>query len=676
MTPDTPAGRILSKLGRVRKSGKGWSARCPAHEDKEPSLAVSVGEDGRVLLFCHAGCTVDSILAALGLSASDLFADNGQGDRPVEIATYDYVDEDGNVLYQVVRYAPKAFKQRRTDGSGGWTWKLGNTPRVLYRLPAVVAAARAGARVYVVEGERDVHAVERAGEVATTNPGGAGKWRTDYARALKGAEVVVVADRDEPGYKHSEVIARSLDGIASTVVVMEAAEGKDAADHLAAGRDLSELVPASDVARQHLTAKVSALDFHSAASVQMRRVRFAHEPILPLGQVTLHVGAPGIGKSTTAAWLAAGVSRGSLSGDLDRPARVVFLTGEDSWDTGIKPRLAAADADMDLVGWLERPDGEAPTFPRDVRALERFIAAEGVRLLVLDTVVDFADESMTTDASNLQARRLLMPLKVVAERTGVSVLALTHPNKGSGTGIDRVNASRAWGAAPRAVFVFGQDPDDEGAGLIAAQKVNGFALPPAQRFRIVARQVGVEDDGKPITAPTIVWAGEAPGVVADDLYSPIDEEEHGRRDLAVDFLTRSSVAEHARPAREIQAEAEALNINVRTLRRARRDLGIPRWKAGTAGTGWMWGPKPEGEDVRGQDVRGHTHPVPLSPLPSPAEMDPQTVKGDKGTTYVGVPDKDGRRRCAGCGELVHSTVGDAHRCDGHKASGAEEEAAS
>lgn len=629
MTADTPAGRILSKLGRVRKSGKGWSARCPAHEDKEPSLSVSVGEDGRVLLHCHAGCTVDSILAALGLSASDLFADDGHRDRPVEVAVYDYTDEDGNVLFQVVRYAPKAFKQRRPDGSGGWTWKLGDASRVLYRLPTVLAAARAGERVYVVEGERDVHAIERAGEVATTNPGGAGKWRrSDYAKALGGAEVVVVADRDESGYKHAAEVARSLDGIASSVVVMEAAEGKDAADHLAAGRDLSELVPVSDVARQHLPASASALTFRSAASVQMRRVRFAHEPILPLGQVTMYVGYPGVGKSTTAAWLAAGVSRGNLAGDLDRPGRVVFLTGEDSWDTGIKPRLAAADADMDLVGWLERPDGEAPTFPRDVRALERYIAAESVRLLVLDTVVDFADESMTTDASNLQARRLLMPLKVVAERTGVSVLALTHPNKGSGTGIDRVNASRAWGAAPRAVFVFGQDPDDEAAGLIAAQKVNGFALPPAQRFRIVARQVGVEDDGKPITAPTIVWAGEAAGVVADDLYSPLDEDEHGRRDEAVDFLTRSSVAKHARPAREIQAEAEALNINVRTLRRARRDLGIPRWKAGLVG--WMWGPKPESEAGR-----GHTSTVPLSPSVPPAETGPQTAEGDKGDKGTG-----------------------------------------
>lgn len=628
MTADTPAGRILSKLGRVRKSGRGWSARCPAHEDKEPSLSVSVGEDGRVLLFCHAGCAVDSILTALGVAASDLFADDDHRDRPVEVAAYEYMDEDGNVLYQVVRYAPKAFKQRRPDGSGGWTWKLGDTPRVLYRLPTILAAARAGARVYVVEGERDVHAIERAGEVATTNPGGAGKWRSDYARALAGAEVIVVADKDEAGYRHAAEVARSLDGIASSVVVMEAAEGKDAADHLAAGRDLSELVPGSDVGGQHLPASVSALTFRSAASVQMRRVRFAHEPILPLGQVTLYVGYPGVGKSTTAAWLAAGVSRGNLAGDLDRPGRVVFLTGEDSWDTGIKPRLAAADADMDLVGWLERPDGEAPTFPRDVRALERYIAAESVRLLVLDTVVDFADESMTTDASNLQARRLLMPLKVVAERTGVCVLALTHPNKGTGTGIDRVNASRAWGAAPRAVFVFGQDPDDEEAGLIAAQKVNGFALPPAQRFRIVARQVGVEDDGKPITAPTIVWAGEAAGVLADDLYSPVDEEERGRRDEAVDFLVRSGVAERARPARDLQAEAEALNVNVRTLRRARRDLGIPRWKAGLEG--WMWGPKPETEGRR-----GHTYPVPLSPSGPPAETESSNVEGDKGTRGQG-----------------------------------------
>jgi hypothetical protein len=118
--------------------------------------------------------------------------------------------------------------------------------RVLYRLPAVLEAARAGGTVYVAEGEKDVHALERAGAVATCNPAGAGKWRPEYADALAGAHVVVVADADEPGRKHARQVAASLEGKATSVAVVAPGKGKDAADHLAAGRGLEDFEPLTD----------------------------------------------------------------------------------------------------------------------------------------------------------------------------------------------------------------------------------------------------------------------------------------------------------------------------------------------------------------------------------------------------------------------------------------------
>jgi hypothetical protein len=158
-------------------------------------------------------------------------------------ATYDYVDEVGTPLFQVRRWPGKRFSQHRADGRGGWGLKLGDARRVLYRLPQVIDAVARGERIYVVEGERDVHALERAGAVATCNPGGAGKWRAQYADALHGADVVVIADDDEPGHKHACEVAGALAGHAARVGVVRAAVGKDAADHLAAGRSLEELVP-------------------------------------------------------------------------------------------------------------------------------------------------------------------------------------------------------------------------------------------------------------------------------------------------------------------------------------------------------------------------------------------------------------------------------------------------
>ncbi len=69
---------VLDRLERVRRSGGGWVARCPAHEDRSPSLSVREGADGRVLVYCHAGCRTDDVVAAIGLSMRDLFADSGR----------------------------------------------------------------------------------------------------------------------------------------------------------------------------------------------------------------------------------------------------------------------------------------------------------------------------------------------------------------------------------------------------------------------------------------------------------------------------------------------------------------------------------------------------------------------------------------------------------------------
>jgi AAA domain len=155
------------------------------------------------------------------------------------VAEYDYVDESGAPLFQAVRFEPKRFAQRRPDGNGGWTWNLDGVRRVLFRLPQVRAAVDAGdATVYVVEGEKDVVALERLGLVATTNAMGAGKWRDEDADALDGArEVVVIPDDDERGRAHAAAVARSLAGRVGTVKVVAVwptgESGDDVSDWLA-----------------------------------------------------------------------------------------------------------------------------------------------------------------------------------------------------------------------------------------------------------------------------------------------------------------------------------------------------------------------------------------------------------------------------------------------------------
>ncbi len=231
-----PAETIRAMLGA---NGPG-NVKCPAHPDGQASLAVDSAPGGEALIYCHAGCTTEAVMAALGLPMSALFpADSSRraqtGQRRREVAAYDYTDENGGMLYQTVRYDPKDFRQRRPDGQGGWVWSLKGCRRVLYRLPQVVAAVEAGEEIWVAEGEKDCHALERAGVVATTNPMGAGKWHEEYSQFLAGATVFVVSDADDPGRKHAAKVAVSLREAGCRVSVVEPSSGhKDIAAHLGA----------------------------------------------------------------------------------------------------------------------------------------------------------------------------------------------------------------------------------------------------------------------------------------------------------------------------------------------------------------------------------------------------------------------------------------------------------
>jgi hypothetical protein len=246
MTPEEIITLLEVRDLRPKILGVGkWESCCPAHEDHKASLSIGTGADDRTLLTCHAGCELGDILSALGLKPSDLFEKTSTVKREIS-TTYPYVDEAGELLYEVVRFKPKDFRQRRPDGKGDWIWKLERTRRVLYRLPKVIEAVEGGALIYVAEGERDVEALERVGQVATCNSGGAGKWRPDYSKSLAGANVVVIADRDEPGLKHACDVAKSLTEQKCSVRIVQAGEGKDAADHLAAGNGVEDFVPVSE----------------------------------------------------------------------------------------------------------------------------------------------------------------------------------------------------------------------------------------------------------------------------------------------------------------------------------------------------------------------------------------------------------------------------------------------
>lgn len=222
----------------------GNAARCPAHDDSRASLSISQGDDGRILLHCHAGCTPDAIVGAMGMTMADLFNGKPKNVPNRIVAAYDYTDEAGKLLFQVVRFDPKGFKQRRKDPSSmdGWNWSTKGVRRVPFHLPQLLAAVKDGRPVFIVEGEKDVLTLENAGFAATCNPGGAGKWQSEYGKYFKGAAVIVIADKDKPGRDHAADVAAKLQGTAATVKVIELPDVdgkpvKDASDWFAAGGD-------------------------------------------------------------------------------------------------------------------------------------------------------------------------------------------------------------------------------------------------------------------------------------------------------------------------------------------------------------------------------------------------------------------------------------------------------
>ncbi|HSL82886.1 MAG TPA: toprim domain-containing protein [Thermoanaerobaculia bacterium] len=145
--------------------------------------------------------------------------------------TYTYTDEEGRVLFQVVRKVnPTKFFQRRPDGKDGWINSLKDVRRVLYRLPEVLAAVRENQPVYVVEGERDADNLAHLGLVVTTNSGGPGRWRKDLSKSLHGARVVILPDNDDEGREHAQKVAKALHEVAAEVRVLELPDLPDGGD--------------------------------------------------------------------------------------------------------------------------------------------------------------------------------------------------------------------------------------------------------------------------------------------------------------------------------------------------------------------------------------------------------------------------------------------------------------
>lgn len=249
----TPLERILAALhyDGPRRSGN-YACHCPAHDDQTASLSITEAQNGRVLLHCHAGCKPGHVLRALGMVYRDLLPDsllqhsqrNGDRSKPQILATYDYRDAAGKLAYQIVRYHPKEFRQRRPDGRGDWIWNMRGVTRLPYRLPELLMTPP-DVWVLLPEGEKDVDNLVALGFCATCNAQGAGKWEQGFNSYFAGRRVCLLPDNDEAGHNHARAIAHALEGIARDIRWLELPglpPKGDVSDWLAAGGTRPQLI--------------------------------------------------------------------------------------------------------------------------------------------------------------------------------------------------------------------------------------------------------------------------------------------------------------------------------------------------------------------------------------------------------------------------------------------------
>ena len=264
----TPIETVVARLGdSVRRSGAGWIGRCPAHDDRAPSLSATEGDDGRVLLHCHAGCSPEDVVAALGLTMADLFPGESRQVRRARARTTTKLPAQSGAApagYTVEAYArdkklPSTFLESEfglsnvkkngayvirmpyqdelargtsdryrhsLDGEKRFSWEEGATPGLygLHRLPLI----RAQGHVVLVEGESDVHTGWFHGFPVVGIPG-ATTWQDDWGSLLEQLDpIYFVQEPDKGGQVLRDRLAQSP--IADRLRVVQLDGAKDLSD--------------------------------------------------------------------------------------------------------------------------------------------------------------------------------------------------------------------------------------------------------------------------------------------------------------------------------------------------------------------------------------------------------------------------------------------------------------
>ena len=548
-----------------------------------------------------------------GNDFGDYFSSEGRpAGRPLE--RYVYCNEQGELHQRKIRTTTKKFWQE-TWKDGRWV-KGAPEIKYLYGIRELLRAPP-DAAVWIAEGEKDKNTLTALGLPAVTNPGGAGKWHSDFTpeqieRWFKGRRTIyLLEDNDAPGRKHVEIIGRALQPLVTDIRVVafrELVEKGDVTDWLKQGHTKAELLTRAAAAPKY---QPPALQSVSAADVTMTAVDWLWPNRFALGKLGLIVGLPDEGKGLLISYIAAQVTTGGawpLDEGCAVQGNVLLLTAEDNPSDTVVPRLAAAGADrtrIEIVKMVREAGADRMfSLQTDLPMLRRKIGEIGdVVLVLIDPISAYLGVGKVDSYRTTDVRAVLGPVVDLADELKLAIIGIMHFNKKLDVtnALLRISDSLAYGATAR--HVYGVINDTENKRKLVVRAKNNLAANTAEQttlaFGFGVREVGTDPNNcKTIVAPYVIWEPQYVDVTATEAMQAASESKaptarSDAKQFILDMLAGGPVDKT-----EIEETATANCISLASLKRAKRELknvvARPVREKGVV-VRWVWELVPDNE---------------------------------------------------------------------------------
>lgn len=456
---------LLDRLEKVKKTRNGWMARCPAHIDKTPSLAISEDEDGKILLYCFAGCSFIQIYQALEVNEREhkQFHDSPKANeipRGKIINEYDYVDEQNKLLFQVVRFEQKRFALRQPDNQGGWNWSKEGIKKVSYRLPDLLQAKENNYLVFVCEGEKDAdNLLYKLGLIATTTALGSNNWDKEYSKYFEGLDIILLPDNDNSGRRYANDVATSLYDTAKSLRIInlpDLQEKEDVSDWIEKGGDkeklltlVSSISPLASIDSLQTDTGNKATKMFVVKTARQWIEEAKNKPVPKMlfgtlwfeGEICILFADTNLGKSILAVQIADSLTNGKpiYPFHLETPPQKVLYFDFELSDRQFVNRYSEQengcytnvyDFNENFLRVEINRDNDSFDFLNDyensiIKSIEKTIEENDAKILIVDNITYFkSDNEKAKDALPLMKQ-----LKTIKEKYQISILALAHTPK-------------------------------------------------------------------------------------------------------------------------------------------------------------------------------------------------------------------------------------------------------